>query len=213
MLFEQIRIGGDRNFGYLIGDKPGGSAIAFDPAYTPERFHEKAKAQDLTIKVIACTHSDHDHVNGNDTLKELTGAKVWFHKSAAGPDDLGVGDGDILTVGGLQVRVIYTPGHTLDSVCFLVNGTTLISGDTLFVGKVGGTGSDEAAAKEWDGLAKLMKLDDAVTVWPGHDFGVRPSSTIGDERKENPFLIQPDYDAFLHLKKNWLQYKEEHGIK
>lgn len=211
--FEQVRVGGDRNFGYLIGDKEGGKAIAVDPSYTPEQFHQKAKDLDLSIAVIAATHGHEDHVNGNSRLRELTGAKIWTHKSSAGTEDLGVGNDDIITVGGIQIRVIYTPGHTLDSICYLVNGEMLITGDTLFVGKVGGTGTEEAARVEYDSLQKLMKLPDSVTVWPGHDYGVRPSSTIGDEKKENPFLVQPDFNAFYHLKNTWAAYKLKHGIQ
>lgn len=212
MHFEQIRVGGDRNFGYLIGDREGGKAVAVDPSYSPEQFAKKAEEIGMKIVAIAVTHGHGDHTNGNATLRELTGAKVWIHKSAAGPDDLGVGDSDILTVGALQIRVIYTPGHTLDSVCYLVNGERLVTGDTLFVGKVGGTGTEKAARVEYDSLTKLMKLPDEVSVWPGHDYGVRPSSTIGDEKKENPFILQGDFDAFFHLKNTWAEYKAKHGI-
>ncbi len=210
--FEQIRVGGDRNFGYLVGDREKGVAVAIDPSYTPERFHEKAEELGMKITVIATTHGHDDHVDGNTALRERTGARVWIHKSSAKGDDLGVGDGDMLTVGGLQIRVIYTPGHTLDSVCYLVNGKRLVTGDTLFVGKVGGTYTDEAAHVEYDSLKKLLELPDDTTVWPGHDYGVRPSSTIGDERRENPFLLQEDFEAFLHLKNTWAEYKKKHGI-
>ena len=60
---------------------------------------------------------------------------------------------------------------------------------------------------------KLLKLPDDVEVWPGHDYGTRPSSTIGQERRENPFLLCPSFEAFVDLKRNWIQYKREHGIK
>ncbi len=212
MHFEQIRVGGDRNFGYLAGDRESGNAIAVDPSYSPEQFYEKAGKLGLKLVAIATTHNHEDHVNGNARLRELTGAKIWIHKSAATGDDLGVGDGDIMTLGELQVRVIFTPGHTADSVCYLLNDRKLVTGDTLFVGKVGGTATEEAARLEYDSLQKLLELPDPVTIWPGHDYGVRPSSTIGDERRENPFLLQEDFGAFVHLKKTWAEYKAKHGI-
>jgi len=212
MIFEQIRVGGDRNFGYLVGDKESGTAIAVDPAYNPRLIYDLAGERGLTIRAIACTHSHFDHTNGNDELRELTGAKVWMHESAAGAEERGVRDGEEIEMGGLRVNVIHTPGHTADSVCYLVGGR-LLSGDTLFVGKVGGTGYGDDARAEYDSLhTKLLALPDETEVWPGHDYGVRPSSTIGEEKRSNPFLIQPGFEAFLELKKNWLQYKKEHGI-
>jgi glyoxylase-like metal-dependent hydrolase (beta-lactamase superfamily II) len=89
----------------------------------------------------------------------------------------------------------------------------LISGDTLFVGKVGGTDLGPGARKEWESLQKLMRLPDPTEVWPGHNYGVAPTSTIGHEKKTNPFLLQPTFDAFIDLKANWLEYKKKHGIK
>jgi len=212
MIFEQIRTGGDRNFAYLAGDRPGGEAIAFDPSYDPKKIYDLAAARGLTIRAIACTHDHADHTNGNERLQALTGAEVWLFEEAAGPKERGVCDGEVIPVGGLAVRVLHTPGHTRDSVCYLVGGK-LVSGDTLFVGKIGGTGYGEDARAEYGSLHEtLMSLPDEVEVWPGHDYGTRPSSTIGEERRTNPFLLQSDFESFVDLKKNWLRYKQEHGI-
>jgi glyoxylase-like metal-dependent hydrolase (beta-lactamase superfamily II) len=212
MIFEQIRVGGDRNFAYLVGDRPGGSALAVDPSYSPRRVFDLAKERGLAIRAILCTHDHPDHTNGNEELRALTGAEVRIHPSAAERGAKGVADGEIFRVGDLEARAIHTPGHTPDSVCFLVQGK-LFSGDTLFVGKVGGTGFGEDARAEYESLhGKLLVLPDETEVWPGHDYGVRPSSTIGEERRTNPFLLQPDFESFVALKKNWLQYKKDHGI-
>ena len=81
------------------------------------------------------------------------------------------------------------------------------------MGKVGGTGYGRDAREEYDSLhAKLMTLPPETRVWPGHDYGVRPSSTIGDELRENPFILRDSFDSFVELKRNWLAYKKEHGI-
>ena len=80
------------------------------------------------------------------------------------------------------------------------------------MGKVGGTATEEEARKEYDSLRRLMELDDGIGVYPGHDFGVKPTSTIGYERNNNPFILQPTFADFLHLKENWLAYKQQHNI-
>ncbi len=90
----------------------------------------------------------------------------------------------------------------------------LITGDTLFVGKVGGTHDADSARLEYDSLrGKICSLPPETEVWPGHDYGVRPSSTIGDELRENPFLLRATFESFLDLKSNWAEYKRIHGIK
>lgn len=212
MIFEQIRVGGDRNFAYLLGDRPGGSAIVIDPSYSPMTVRDIARERRLEIGAIACTHSHPDHTNGNTDLRGATGAEIWIHRSVASDGERPVDDGEVLRVGELEVRVLHTPGHTPDSVCFFAGGK-LFSGDTLFVGKVGGTGYGEDAKAEFESLhRKILALPDETEVYPGHDYGLRPSTTIGDERRTNPFLLQPDFESFLRLKKNWLQYKKEHGI-
>jgi glyoxylase-like metal-dependent hydrolase (beta-lactamase superfamily II) len=122
-------------------------------------------------------------------------------------------DGDDIAVGSITLHVLHTPGHTEDSICLFTPGY-LFSGDTLFVGKVGGTRFGDDACKEYDSLQKkLLTLPDETRVCPGHDYGVRPISTIGDEKRENPFLLQPDLEHFVSLKRNWLAYKAEHGIQ
>jgi hydroxyacylglutathione hydrolase len=89
----------------------------------------------------------------------------------------------------------------------------LFTGDTLFVGKVGGTDLSGGARAEYESLhKKLMALPDETKVYPGHDVGIAPVSTVAHERETNPFLLQPDYPAFVDLKRNWAEYKREHGI-
>jgi hydroxyacylglutathione hydrolase len=88
-----------------------------------------------------------------------------------------------------------------------------MTGDTLFVGKVGGTGTEEAARAEYDSLHRVIgALPRETEVWPGHDYGVRPSSTLEAEFRENPFLLRESFEAFCELKANWAEYKRTHGI-
>jgi glyoxylase-like metal-dependent hydrolase (beta-lactamase superfamily II) len=90
----------------------------------------------------------------------------------------------------------------------------LVTGDLLFVGKVGGTRSDEDAMTEWESLQRVLaKIPPPATVWPGHDYGARPSSTIGWERATNPFLLCPDRASFLALKQEWPAFRQRLGLK
>ena len=213
MIFQQIRAGGDRNFGYLIGDEETGEAAVIDPSYSPKEFLRVAKKQNLKIIYVIGTHAHGDHTSGIAALKKKTGAKIVMHTSSPDNVDIRVADGDTLKLGNLELKVIHTPGHTPDGICILA-GDMLVTGDTLFVGKVGGTSTDEAARIEYDSLFnKLMKLDDAIEVYPGHDYGIAPTSTIGHERQTNPFLLRKDLKDFNWLKDNWLAYKQKHGIK
>lgn len=211
MIFEQIATGGDRNFGYMIGSEQDRVAAVVDPSYTPDVFIERAQAHGLRIVYIICTHSHGDHVNGNDDVQEKTGAQVVMYKDAAFLFDIGMDDGDTLQLGVLTLRFIHTPGHIADGMCILVENK-LITGDTLFVEKVGGTDFGQGAREQYDSLHRLMQLDEGIEVYPGHDVGTMPHSTIGYEKRHNPFLLQPSFEAFVDLKRNWAEYKKQHGI-
>ena len=212
MLFKQIRTGGDRNFGYLIADPVSREAAVVDPSGAPELFLSIIREQALTLQWILCTHSHWDHIGGIDDLKRETGAQLAMHSAAPLPLDKSLNDEDSLELGELTLQIIHTPGHCDDAICILVDGH-LMTGDMLYVGKIGGTSSETDARKQYDSLHhKLMTLPADTKVYPGHDVGVRPTSTIGEEKRENPFILQPDFEQFLHLKANWAEYKKKHGI-
>ena len=212
MIFYQINAGGDRNFAYLIGDQDGGKAAVIDPPPNADRYQNLIDQHDLQVDYVVITHGHGDHTWGVSEAVERFNCKIIAHKSMLLKLDLPVDDGDVVALGDLEMEIIYTPGHSDDAICVLC-GDKLITGDTLFVGKVGGTDLGEGARKEWDSLHKLMKLDSGVEVWPGHDFGGAPSSTIGPELKTNPFLLRKTFEDFVDLKANWIQYKKEHGIE
>jgi glyoxylase-like metal-dependent hydrolase (beta-lactamase superfamily II) len=121
-------------------------------------------------------------------------------------------DGATFPLGDLEIEILHTPGHTPDAICLYV-GDAVFTGDTLFVGKVGGTDFGQGARAEYASLhEKLMALPEDTRVFPGHDYGTSAQSTIGAEKETNPFLVQPDFESFVDLKKNWDAYKREHGI-
>ena len=211
MIFHQIPSGGDRNFGYLAACEDTRKGVIIDPSPDSRPCAVKAEALNLDIVYVINSHSHYDHASGNSYFKERYGAGIVTHELDAS-GDIRVGDGQIISAGALDLSFIHTPGHTDDCMCILI-GRELVTGDTLFVGKVGGTYSPTDARKEFGSLKKLMQLDDDIRVWPGHDYGIRPHSTIGEERKTNPFILRlHDFQEFLWLKDNWLAYKQEHHI-
>ena len=213
LIFEQIRPGGDRNFGYLLGDREARSGVLIDPSYSPDVFAERARAQGLTITHVINTHSHPDHTNGNDRALALTGAVLAAHPLMR--PRVPLDDGRSLRIGELRLTAHHVPGHCPDHVVLYESvHSLLVTGDLLFVGKVGGTESDEDARMEWRSLQRLLTLvPDEATVWPGHDYGARPSSTIGLEKRTNPFLCCADEAAFLTLKAEWPQVKQRLGLK
>ena len=215
LIFEQIRAGGDRNFGYLLGDREAKQGVLIDPSYSPEAFVQRAAEQNLAVSHIINTHSHPDHVNGNAKAIELTGGRLAAHGDSPLSPEVRLADGDELAVGSLRLKFLHVPGHCHDHlVVYEPSYQLAVTGDLLFVGKVGGTRSEEDAKTEWASLQRLLEaVPDTATVWPGHDYGVRPSSTIGLERQTNPFLLCPDLSAFLQLKRDWSAFKTLHGLR
>ncbi|MDH3423499.1 MAG: MBL fold metallo-hydrolase [Gemmatimonadota bacterium] len=215
LVFEQIRMGGDRNFGYLLGDRTAKVAVIVDPAYSPDLLIERAEAQGLRITHIVNTHGHSDHIEGNPRAIEVTGAPVAAFAGSAAEPDVELSDGQSLAVGALSLTCLHTPGHADDHLALHERThQILLTGDLLFVGKVGGTSTEEAGRVEWNSLQRLLaSAPDHATVWPGHDYGVRPTSTLALEKKTNPFLQCADVEAFLRFKNDWSTFKQENGLK
>ncbi len=214
-IFEQIRAGGDRNFGYLLADGQAKRGVLIDPSYSPEAFVQRAVDQHITITHVINTHGHPDHTNGNGKASELTGAPVAAHADAPTPPDVVLTEGVDLPVGALRLRIVNVPGHSPDHLAiYEPTLRILITGDLLFVGKIGGTQTDADARVEWDSLQRLLRtVPDDATVWPGHDYGARPSSTVAWEKQTNPFLRCADVEAFLRFKAGWAAFKAAQGLK
>ncbi len=215
LVFEQIRVGGDRNFGYLLGDREAKEAVLIDPSYSPEVLVERAAEQQLRVTCIVNTHGHPDHINGNAKAGEATGAPIAGHRLLPTSPDITLAEGSELALGALRLRFLEVPGHAADHlVIYETTHDLLITGDLLFVGKVGGTKTEGDARTEWKSLQHVLaSVPDTATVWPGHDYGIRPSSTIGLEKKTNPFLLCEDEEAFVKLKAGWADFKKQYGLK
>lgn len=215
LVFEQIRTGGDRNFGYLLGDRDAGAAVLIDPSYAPDVLAGRAAAQGLGVTHVVNTHGHPDHTEGNAEAVRLTGARVAAHPACPAAPDVSLEDGARLPVGAFGLGCLHVPGHAADHlVLYEPAHRLLFTGDLVFVGKVGGTRTDEDAATEWNSLRRVLDtFPDDATVWPGHDYGVRPSSTLALERRTNPFLACENLEAFLRLKRDWPAFKARLGLK
>lgn len=191
MFFNQIQQHGD-NFSYLIADEDVNEAVVVDSSFNSGAIIKILEAKKFSLKYIVNTHGHSDHTAGNLELKSIFGAKIVAHKLSRVNFDVAVDDGDVLAVGKFSLKVISTPGHSLDSICILIDNKKLLTGDTLFVGECGRTDLSGGSSRIlYDSLFnKLLKLDDATEVYPGHDYGLKSSSTIGEERKSN-YVLQP----------------------
>jgi glyoxylase-like metal-dependent hydrolase (beta-lactamase superfamily II) len=187
----QIKVGKMANFTYVIADDDTGYAAIIDPSWDLDEILNILKKNGWRALYIINTHTHFDHVLGNDQVATITGAKIIQHENSDLEKDIAIKDGDTIQLGNIKIKVMYTPGHSKDSMC-LVLDDVIFTGDTLFVGNCGRTdlpGSDPI--EMYNSLFnRLAKLDDKLTIYPGHDYGASPTSTIGHEKKTN-YVLQP----------------------
>lgn len=190
---------------YVIADKNTDEAVMFDAPDNSDIILEFLRENGYTLKKILLTHGHYDHILALADLKKETGAEIYIHElekeflddctlnlsekmnvvyRKAAADNL-IKDNDIIKLNDIEIKVIHTPGHTRGGVSYLA-GERLISGDTLFYHSIGRTDVPTGDLKtEINSIkTKLMKLDDDIKVYPGHGM----ETTIGNERKENPYL-------------------------
>jgi len=191
MFFKQVQRHGD-NFSYIIADDTTREAAVVDSSYNAGEITRIIKAENLKLKYIINTHGHSDHTAGNQELRSISTAKIVAHTLSRINPDIKVNDGDTLNIGAIPLKVIHTPGHTPDGICLLVNNQKLLTGDALFIGECGRTDMPGGNSKSmYNSLFhKILKLNDNIEVYPGHDYGSKPSSTIGEERRSN-YTLEP----------------------
>ena len=187
----QIPLGPMKNLAYIISDNETKKAAIVDPAWEIEKILDITKRNNLNIIYIINTHSHSDHISGNEEIIKQTNAKlISYYKSPRKPD-IPVSENDEITLGKTKMKFIHTPGHCPDSICIII-GNKILTGDTLFVGDCGridlpGGNIDELYTSLF---TKIYKLDDKLEVYPGHDYGEKPFSTIEYEKKHN-YVLEP----------------------
>lgn len=209
MYFTSFEVGAFATNCYLLACEQTGEAVVIDPGGGTSRILQMLAERGLCLRFIVNTHGHGDHVAGNQRLQEKTEAQVLIHEKDtsfllhpvqsmrsvfSGKKEGGVGasrflkEGDLITVGKeVKLKVLHTPGHTPGGICLVGDGF-IFTGDTLFAGSIGRTdfpgGSFRALIKSIK--EKLLPFPDEFIIYPGHG----PSSTIGKERRTNPFLAE-----------------------
>jgi len=216
MIIESKVVGSLDTLTYIIGCDETREAAIIDPAGSEDKLLWLLKENELKLKYILLTHSHPDHTSGVKKIKEKTGALVFLHKEdeelLSNPEfkelldiwsfeepfitaDKYISDGEIIFIGNLKIEVLHTPGHSPGSVCYYLKGNEeknshIFTGDTIFVGAVGNSdlpgGSFE---KLIESIKKqILNLPENIIIHPGHDYGDTQTTTLGRERKENPFF-------------------------
>tara|TARA_B100001964_G_C14211394_1_gene590677 strand:- start:200 stop:814 length:615 start_codon:yes stop_codon:yes gene_type:complete len=203
LIFAQVEVGHMGNFSYIIGDDKTHLGVIVDPGFDIEKVLGIALQMELKIKYLIDTHEHPDHTSGNMDLSQKTGAKIIAHKDAKIKKDLSVEDDEIIRFGETKIKVVHTPGHSPGSICLLVENK-LLTGDTLFVGECGridlpGGNAGDLYHSFFD---KILKLRDTVEVYPGHNYGPKPFSSIGFEKKHNYVLKRRTKEEFIRFMGN-----------
>jgi len=205
LFLRQMELGPMMNFIYLVGSRSQGEAAVVDPGWEPDAIVSAAEAEGLKITKILLTHCHQDHVLSLGALLNRVDVPVYVNKQEApqvrriAPDAVAVDNGDDIELGHLTIRCLHTPGHSPGSQCFLVENL-LLSGDTLFVGSCGRCDLPDSSPEDlYHSLQSLAKMDGNTLVLPGHNYGPRPTTTIEDERRYNPYLRIPTLDMWLRM--------------
>ena len=202
---KQLRLGPMQNFVYLIGDPQSHEAAVVDPGWEVPRILLAAEADKYRIMHAFVTHHHFDHVMGLGDLLNIVEVPVYAHRDDAPllnvpPSNLKLmADGEQVRVGRVPVTLIHTPGHTPGSQCLLVDGH-LFSGDTLFIGACGRSDLPGGNPRLlYESLTKKLRaLPDETVLCPGHDYADVPTSSLGQEKRTNPFLGAATLQEFLH---------------
>ena len=200
MLFRELNRGKCKT--YLVACERTRRAALIDPVRTQaERYLALLAYERLTLDALIDTHTHADHPTGTFLLKDLTDTRLIMHRRAPVPAaNEHVEDGDTISIGDLELRVLYTPGHTPDSMS-LYTGDRVFTGDVLLIGGTGRAdfaGGD--AGQQYDAITKkLFTLPEQTIVYPAHDYRGNTSSSIGREKKQNPRIAGRSREEYIAL--------------
>jgi glyoxylase-like metal-dependent hydrolase (beta-lactamase superfamily II)/rhodanese-related sulfurtransferase len=205
MIFRQLFDGVSGTYSYVLASRAGGEALILDPVLEKvDRYCQLLRELDLKLVKAVDTHLHADHVTGLGELRDRTHCvTIMGEQSNADVVAMRVADGDKVTIEGLSLDVMYTPGHTDDSYSYLM-GDRVFTGDTLLIRGTGRTDFQNGSARaQYDSIfGRLLKLPDETMVFPAHDYKGDTVSTIGEEKRFNPRLQVRSVDEYVDLMSN-----------
>ena len=198
---EQIQVGQMANFTYLIIDEEEKEIAIIDPSWDLDKIFEIIKRNSYRVKFIINTHTHFDHILGNEQVLAITNCQIVQHENSMDRHDIAVKDGDRIRVGNIVIDILHTPGHSKDSICLIVDSQIIFTGDTLFVGNCGRIDLPGGNVNEmYDSLLRrIIKLNDELIVYPGHNYGMKTVSTIGEEKNTNYVLAPRTLQEFIQF--------------
>jgi glyoxylase-like metal-dependent hydrolase (beta-lactamase superfamily II)/rhodanese-related sulfurtransferase len=202
MLFRQLFDATSGTYTYLLASRRGGEALIIDPVLEKvDRYIQLVKELDLKLVKAVDTHLHADHITGLGALRDRTQCvTVMGEESKVDVVSMRLAEGDKLTIEGMALDVLYTPGHTDDSYCFAM-ADRVFTGDTLLIRGTGRTDFQHGDARaQFDSIFnKLLRLPDETLVFPAHDYKGETVSTIGEEKAFNPRLQVKSVDEYVAL--------------
>jgi sulfur dioxygenase len=205
MIFRQLFDSVSGTYTYLLASGRGGEALIIDPVLEKiQRYVQLIKELDLKLVKAIDTHLHADHITGLGALRDHTHCiTVMGERSKADVVSMRLSDGDMLTIEGISLEAIYTPGHTDDSYSFVMNDR-VFTGDTLLIRGTGRTDFQNGDARaQYDSIFnRLLKLPEETLVYPAHDYKGETVSTIGEEKAFNPRLQVKSVDEYIELMNN-----------
>ena len=212
MIFKQVFDTKSFTYTYIIASAKGREALIIDPVIeNVKSYLQILNELDLKLVKVIDTHIHADHVTGASKLKKETNCTTIMGKnSPADAVDLKLKDDEIVKIDQLEIRAMYTPGHTSDSYSFLMDDC-LFSGDTLLINGSGRTDFQNGSSKDaYNSIFnRLLKLPDNTLLYPGHDYNSKKVSTIGNEKKFNPRLQVKSSDEYAEIMSNLKLSKPE----
>ncbi len=205
MIFKQVFDIKSSTYTYFIASAKGREAVIIDPVIeNVDTYIKILKELDLKLVKVIDTHIHADHVTGATKLKKATNClTIMGEHTPADTVEIKVKDNEIIKIDQLEIKAIYTPGHTSDSYSFLMQ-KFLFSGDTLLINGTGRTDFQNGSSKDaYESIFnRLLKLPSDTVLYPGHDYNGKKSSTIGNEKKFNPRLQVNNVDEYVELMSN-----------